>query len=70
MGINKDSDKIPFLVIARYHMQIGNIPVPYRGRVLPVARSTFDPWTVTIINDTDFVIRDAMEEDGVIQLMI
>tara|TARA_R100000388_G_C7169220_1_gene123077 strand:+ start:54 stop:668 length:615 start_codon:yes stop_codon:yes gene_type:complete len=41
---------------------IGNIPVPFRGRVLPVAGDrTFDPWTVTIINDTNFVIRDAME---------
>ena len=29
---------------------IGNIPVPFRGRVLPVAGDrTFDPWTVTII---------------------
>ena len=42
---------------------IGNIPVPFRGRVLPVAGDrTFDPWTVTIINDTDFLIRDAMEK--------
>jgi len=42
---------------------LGNIPVPYRGRVLPVAGDrTFDPWTVTIINDTDFIIRDAMEK--------
>ena len=42
---------------------IGNIPVPFRGRVLPVAGDrTFDPWTVTIINDTDFIIRDAMEK--------
>ena len=42
---------------------LGNIPVPYRGRVLPVAGDrTFDPWTVTVINDTDFLIRDAMEQ--------
>ena len=41
---------------------VGNIPVPFRGRVLPVAGDrTFDPWTVTVINDTDFLIRDAME---------
>ena len=34
---------------------IGNIPVPFRGRVLPVAGDrTFDPWTVTIINDVEF----------------
>jgi len=42
---------------------VGNIPVPFRGRVLPIAGDrTFDPWTVTIINDTNFVIRDAMEK--------
>ena len=42
---------------------VGNIPVPFRGRVLPVAGDrTFDPWTVTVINDTDFLIRDAMEK--------
>ena len=42
---------------------IGNIPVPFRGRVLPVAGDrTFDPWTVTVINDSKFNIRDAMEQ--------
>ena len=41
---------------------LGNIPVPFRGRVLPIAGDrTFDPWTVTIINDTNFKIREAME---------
>ena len=44
---------------------IGNIPVPFRGRVLPVAGDrTFDPWTVTVINDSKFNIRDAMEQWG------
>ena len=42
---------------------VGNIPVPFRGRVLPVAGDrTFDPWTVTVINDAQFNIRDAMEQ--------
>ena len=42
---------------------IGNIPVPFRGRVLPVAGDrTFNPWTVTVINDAQFNIRDAMEQ--------
>jgi len=42
---------------------LGNIPVPFRGRVLPVAGDrTFDPWTITVINDTDFSIRDKMEQ--------
>ena len=59
------TDKIPFLVKAAEipASNLGNIPVPYRGRVLPVAGDrTFDPWTVTVINDTDFQIRDAMEK--------
>ena len=59
------TDKVPFLVKAAEipASNIGNIPVPYRGRVLPVAGDrTFDPWTVTVINDTDFQIRDAMEK--------
>ena len=67
LGINLTdvSDKIPFLVKAAEipASNLGNIPVPYRGRVLPVAGDrTFDPWTVTVINDTDFLIRDAMEQ--------
>ena len=58
-------DKVPFLVKAAEipSSNLGNIPVPYRGRVLPIAGDrTFDPWTVTVINDTDFSIRDAMEK--------
>ena len=36
--------------------------VPFRGRQLKMAGDrTFEPWTVTILNDTDFVIRNAME---------
>ena len=59
------TDKVPFMVKAAQipASNLGNIPVPYRGRVLPVAGDrTFDPWTVTVINDTDFQIRDAMEK--------
>ena len=67
IGISESSvsDKVPFLVKAAEipASNLGNIPVPYRGRVLPIAGDrTFDPWTVTIINDTDFLIRDAMEK--------
>ena len=36
--------------------------VPFRGRQLKMAGDrTFEPWTVTILNDTDFSIRNAME---------
>jgi len=42
---------------------VGNIPVPFRGRILPVAGDrTFDPWTVTVINDAKFNVRDALEQ--------
>jgi len=41
---------------------ISPIVVPFRGRQLKMAGDrTFDVWTPTIINDTDFVIRDSME---------
>ena len=42
--------------------QVGSFIVNFRGRELKMASErTFDPWTVTILNDTDFAIRDAME---------
>ena len=67
IGIDENSvaDKNPFLVKAAEipASNLGNIPVPYRGRVLPIAGDrTFDPWTVTVINDTDFELRDAFEK--------
>ena len=41
---------------------ISPIIVPFRGRQLKMAGDrTFDVWSPTIINDTDFVIRDSME---------
>ena len=39
------------------------INVPFRGRVLKIAGDrTFDEWTITVINDTDFAIRSAFEK--------
>jgi len=41
---------------------MSEIIVPFRGRELKIAGDrTFDVWTPTIINDTDFAVRDAME---------
>ena len=38
------------------------IDVPFRGRIFKVAGDrTFDTWTVTIINDEDFKLRNAFE---------
>lgn len=42
---------------------LGVIEVPFRGRTVKIAGDrTFDTWTVTFINDGNFVIRRAMEE--------
>ena len=42
--------------------QIGVIEVPFRGRTLKIAGDrTFEPWTVTIQNDSGFVLRTAFE---------
>jgi hypothetical protein len=38
------------------------VPVFFRGRQLPLAgERTFNPWSVSILNDTDFSIRNAFE---------
>ena len=58
-------DKSRFLVKAANlpASNISDITVPFRGRILHVAGDrTFDSWTVTIINDTDFSIRSAFEK--------
>ena len=42
---------------------VAPINVPFRGRNLKVAGDkTFEPWTVTIINDEDFKLRTAFEK--------
>ena len=42
--------------------QIGVIEVPFRGRVLKIAGDrTFEPWTITVQNDSRFVLRSAFE---------
>jgi len=42
--------------------QIGVIEVPFRGRVLKIAGDrTFEPWTITVQNDSGFSMRNAFE---------
>ena len=42
---------------------IDNVEVPYFGRKIQLQGDrTFQPWTVTIMNDEDFQLRDAFEE--------
>ena len=41
---------------------INVIDIPFRGRNLKIAGDrTFDVWTITVINDTTFNIRNAFE---------
>jgi len=57
-------DKSRFLVksAALPGSSITPLDVAFRGRTLKVAGDrTFESWTVTIINDTDFSIRSAFE---------
>ena len=42
---------------------VGTVELPYRGRVLKIAGDrTFEPWTVTVINDEGFKMRNAFEQ--------
>ena len=64
LGITVDDD-------FRFMVKAANLPgsninvinIPFRGRNLKVAGDrTFDPWTITVINDTNFKIRNAFEQ--------
>ena len=57
-------DKSRFLIktAAMPASTVTPLPVAFRGRTLNVAGDrTFESWTITIINDTDFSIRSAFE---------
>ena len=59
-----DVNRASFLVKATSlpGQTISEIEVQFRGRQLYLAGDrTFETWTTTIINDTDFMVRNAME---------
>ena len=66
-AINIDNDvkeKSRFLVKAASlpASNIAPIDVNFRGRILKIAGDrTFDTWTITVMNDVDFAIRNAFE---------
>ena len=66
VAINNDVlQKARFLVKAAAlpASTIAPIDVPFRGRILKIAGDrTFETWTITVINDTDFAIRSAFEK--------
>jgi|688.fasta_scaffold06157_20 hypothetical protein len=64
LGITADED-YNFMIKAASlpASNINVINVPFRGRNLKVAGDrTFDPWSITVINDTNFKIRNAFEQ--------
>ena len=64
LGVDIDADLSSFLCEAAQlpASTVGTIPISFRGRQLKIAGDrTFDVWTVTIINDVNFKLRNAFE---------
>ena len=64
-GIVWDAENFRFMAKAAAlpAQNIASIDVPFRGRIFKVAGDrTIDTWTVTIINDENFKLRNAFEE--------
>ena len=41
---------------------VGNVPIDFRGRKLNIAGDrTFEPWSITVLNDTDFKLYRGFE---------
>ena len=65
IAIGLDVRRASFLVRASNlpAQTLAEIEIPFRGRKIYIAgdREFADPWSVTFLNDTDFMIRNAME---------
>ena len=64
-GIAWNSENFRFMckAAALPAQNIAAIDIPFRGRIFKVAGDrTIDTWTVTIINDESFELRNAMEQ--------
>ena len=65
IAIGLDVRRTSFLVTASNlpAQTLAEIAIPFRGRQIYIAgdRTFADPWTTTFMNDTDFMIRNAME---------
>jgi hypothetical protein len=63
-GLEGQFEKTSFMIKAAQlpGQTITEIPVNFRGRQLYIAGDrTFETWNTTIINDTDFFVRNGME---------
>jgi len=65
IAIGLDVRRASFLVRASNlpAQTLGEIAIPFRGRQIYIAgdRSFEDTWSTTFLNDTDFMVRNAME---------
>ena len=64
IAIGLDASRASFLIKASSlpGQTITEVPVPFRGRTLYLAGDReFETWTTTIINETDFGLRNSME---------
>ncbi len=65
IAIGLDVRRMSFLVTTAQlpESTLGEIPVPFRGRNIYVSGDRPAPatWDITVYNDTDFMIRNAME---------
>ena len=64
-GVAWDADKFRYMCKASSlpASNIAAIDVPFRGRIFKVAGDrTIETWSVTIINDEDFKLRNAFEQ--------
>jgi hypothetical protein len=64
LGVNLDIDFASFMCESGQlpASTVNTIEIPFRGRQLKIAGDrVFEPWTVSVINDTGFKIRNEME---------
>jgi hypothetical protein len=64
-GVEWDADKFRYMCKASSlpASNIAAIDIPFRGRIFKVAGDrTIETWSVTIINDEDFKLRNAFEQ--------
>ena len=64
LGVNLDIDFASFMCESGQlpASTVNTIEIPFRGRQLKIAGDrVFEPWTVSVINDTEFKIRNQME---------
>jgi hypothetical protein len=63
-GIVGDLSTLQFMARATQipASNLGLIQIPYFGRKVKIAGDrTYDPWTITVMNDEDFRVRNALE---------